>query len=455
VVGGPFLQLVLAGGDPVVPAAAADPSFLFLAQRGGVAMLVGLLVGAEREYSHTEKEQLFAGVRTFPIISLLGFVGALLGALSGSPLVFAAASIVFGLLIVASYVLTSFGEDKGATTEIAGLIVYFLGALCWYANDDQIKFASAAAVAATLLLSMREAIHGVVAKFEREDIYATLKLAVVTLIVLPLLKEEDYGPYQAFNPYRTWKYVVLIASISFAGYVAMKVVGTRKGVGLTGIFGGLSSSTAVAIAFSRKSREEPRLARSFASAIVLASTIMFPRLLFFVTVACPPLLDRLWKPVALLTATGVVMSGLLYFHSEKDDKAGEGVKLKNPFELWSAVKFGMVLAVIGFVSRFAFAEFGERGLSLAGALMGLADADGFAVPTANQGQRLVEGAGGDAAAVPFLATAASAILLAMIANTVVKGGLTVTLGAKELRRYTVPAFAAMAVVGVLAAFLLA
>lgn len=439
------MGLLLAQGDAAAAAARAV-GFEDLAMRGGIAMLVGLLVGAEREYSHSDKEQLFAGVRTFPIIALLGFVAALLGSLSGSPLVFAGASLGFAALVVASYVLTSLGEDKGATTEIAAFIVYFLGALCWYCGKDQLFLASAAAVAATVLLSMREAIHGVVGRFEKADIFATLKLGVVTLIVLPLLKDEDSGPYGAFNPYRTWKYVVLIASISFAGYVTMKMVGARKGVGLTGIFGGLSSSTAVTLAFSRKSLEEPRLSGTFASAIVLASTIMFPRTLVYAAGVWPALLPTLWKPVAILTATGLVAGAFLYFRGEKDEAAGEGVALKNPFELGSAVKFGLVLAVIGFASRWAYAEFGERGLSLAGAFMGMADADGFAVQVARQGTTGAPGA-------TFLAAATRAILLAMIANTVVKGGMTVALGSRELRRCTVPAFALMAAVGVAAALL--
>ncbi len=438
------LALLLAQAAPLQDAADAD--LTSIAQRGAVAMLLGLLVGAERQYSHTEKEQLFAGVRTFPLLALLGYTGGLLSTAAGSPLVFAGITAGVCALVVAAYVVTSLGEDKGATTEIAGLTVYFLGALCWYGNPDVVTFASAAAVAATVLLSMREAIHGVVGKFEKDDIFATLKLAVVTLIVLPLLPRKDVGPYDAFNPYDTWKYVVLIASISFAGYVAIKMVGARKGVGLTGIFGGLSSSTAVTIAFSRKSREEPRLAPSFASAIVLASTIMFPRTLFYAVGICPPLLDTLWRPVALLTATGTAVSAYLYFRNEKDAGAGEGITLKNPFELGSAVKFGIVLALIGFASRWAYAEFGARGYSLAGVLMGLADADGFAVQAARQGAQ-------EAAGSPFLAVATRAILLAMIANTVVKGVLTVTLGARELRRCTIPAFAAMAAVGAAAAFL--
>lgn len=443
--------LALAAGEGATPQDGEDP-FVALAQRGAIAMLLGLLVGAEREFSRTPKEVLFAGVRTFPLIGMLGFLAALL-AEGRSPLVFAIVSLAFGGLILASYVLTSLGEDKGATTEIAALTVYLLGALCFWQEE---RFASAVAVTATVLLSMREALHGFVARLDREDVFAALKLAIVTLVVLPLLPDRDYGPYDAFNPHRTWKYVVLIASISFAGYVSVKALGARRGIGLTGVFGGLASSTAVALAFSRKSREEPRLARSFAGAILLASTIMFPRVLAVAAVACPPLVERLWKPVALLTAAGVVASLLLQFGDRrgKGPEAAEGVSLRNPFELGSAVKFGLVLAAIGFVSRASFALFGEGGFLLASGLMGMADADGLAVQAAAQGRDLLDRAGGDTAAVPFLAVASTGIVLAMVANTAVKGALTVVLGDPSLRRYTLPAFVALSALGGVAAFLL-
>ncbi len=436
--------LLLLAAEETAPAADVSGAFVGLAQRGAIAMLLGLLVGAEREYSHTEKEQLFAGVRTFPLIGMLGFLGAFLADRGGDSLIFAVISLAFGGLILATYVITSMGEDKGATTEIAALTVYFLGALCFWGEE---RFASAVAVTATALLSMREALHGFVEKIDRDDVYAVLKLAIVTLVVLPLLPTGDYGPYGAFNPYKTWKYVVLIASISFAGYVAVKALGARKGIGITGLFGGLASSTAVAMAFSRKSREEPRLSRSFASAIVIASTIMFPRTLFYAAVACPPLLAMLWKPVAILTAVGVAASLVLHFHGETSEGGGEGVALKNPFELGSAVKFGIVLASIGFASRAAKALFGDGGFLLVSGIAGMADADGLAVQAANQGKDLLDASGGNPAAVPFLATASAGILLAMVANTVVKGGMTVAMGAPELRRYTVPAFGALALIG--------
>lgn len=195
------------------------------------------------------------------------------------------------------------------------------------------------------------------------------------------------------------------------------------------------------------------MARSFATAIVVASTIMFPRCLLVAAAACPPLLANLWKPVAVLCVVGGIASAVLHFGHAKDEHAAEGVKFKNPFELGSAVKFGFVLAGIGIVSRASHQLFGEQAFLLASVLMGMADADGFATQAAEQGKAALE-AEPAGTPVPFLATATTAIVLAMLANTVVKGSLTMTVGDPSLRRYTVPAFAAMVVVGLGAAFLL-
>jgi uncharacterized membrane protein (DUF4010 family) len=458
--------LLLAGGEApkaAAAAAAADP-FVHLAARGGVALLLGLLIGAEREHSHTAKEHLFAGVRTFPLISLLGFTAALLSTVAGSPLVFVAVAVVFGMLVTATYVVTSLGGDKGATTEIAGLTAFFLGALCHGGSDVHVQFASAAAVVAAALLSLREAIHGFVSKFEREDIYATLKLFIVTLIVLPLLPDRTYSfhdfeplrhleNFQILNPRSTWTYVVVLASISFAGYVAVKVVGARRGVGLTGFLGGLVSSTAVALAFSRKSREAPGQSRSLASAIVLASTVMFPRVFVVASGICPPLAGLLWKPCALLLASGLAAGFLLHRRSEENPGGADDVAFKNPFELGSAVKFGLLLAFISFASRAAYQLFKDEGYYVVSVLAGLADVDGISAQAASLGKEKVL-AVGDPALVPFLSTAATAIVLAMVSNTVVKGGLTLAIGAPQLRRHTLPAFGAMAVVGVLSALFL-
>ncbi|MCU0724366.1 MAG: MgtC/SapB family protein [Planctomycetes bacterium] len=445
---------------PGLLAAAVQEDFSSLARRGAVAVLLGLLVGAERQFSREEGEPLFAGVRTFPIIAMLGFAGALL-ADGRHPLILAAVLIGFGGLVVATYVVTSLRGDMGATTEISALVVILFGALCYHGYEG---FASALAVVATLFLSLRQALHRLVQKLVRDDVSAVLKLAIVTLIVLPLLPNENFGPYGAWNPYRIWKYVVLIAGISFAGYVAVKVFGAKKGIGMTGILGGLASSTAVALAFSKRSRDEPHMAREFAVAIVLASTIMFPRVLITAAVISPSLLTFLWKPIAVLTAAGLAASGILFLrHARTTAPSEEPVATKNPFELGSAIKFGVFLALIFLVTRAAQDQFQEKGLYAASILAGLTDVDAITVQSSNDVRDRVTAARNaeeqdrreaEERARQAMGTAVTAIVLAMMSNTAVKCGMTVAAGSKELRRYTIPSFGAMIVLGLLSAFLL-
>jgi uncharacterized membrane protein (DUF4010 family) len=410
-----------------------------LAQRASVALLLGLLVGVERERNRKPGEEQFAGIRTFPLIGLLGFLAAL-AAEGRSPLVFAALALGFSALVVASYVMTALAGEKGATTEVAAFLVFVSGALCCW---GQVAFASAAGVIAALLLSMRQALHGLVARLVPEDLFAALKLALITVVILPLLPDRAMGPYGAWNPHSLWRYVVLIAALSFAGYVAARAFGARRGVLLAGALGGLTSSTAVALAFSRRSREESALARPLASGILLASTIMFPRVLVIAAAVHPPLLGRLAAPTAAVTLAGLVAC-LVLLRSQGEPGEADVLQRGNPLELGQALRFGVLLAAIFLVSRWAYATFRTGGLYVASLLAGTTDVDAITVQAASQAKE----SGNEA----FVPVAVTAILLAALSNTAVKGGLTVAVGAPALRRLTLPAFLFVLAVGLGAAF---
>jgi uncharacterized membrane protein (DUF4010 family) len=441
-------------------------SFESLAVRGGIAMLLGLLVGTERQRSRHKGDRLSAGIRTFPIIGLLGFAAALGADAAGSPIVYASIALGFASIVVTSYVLDARRGHLGFTTETAALLVFVLGSLCHWQLE---LVAAGGAILATLLLSLKARLHGLARRVSREDLYATLKLAVVTVIILPLLPDRDMGPFGAWNPFRLWVYVVLIAAVSFAGYVAVRVVGARRGIALTGLLGGLVSSTAVALAFSRRSREEPRLAGPLAAAIVLASTIMFPRVLIVATVIHPEMAVRLWIPVTLMTLAGIAAGWVLNRRSPEEAGRGtEAVVLRNPFEMESAVKFGVFLAVLFVASRAAYDTWQEKGLYATSVMAGLTDVDAITVQNASDARDLLVRARTDSTgaedgslaapeasvsmkqAAEFQPVAATCIILAMLANTLVKGALTVVTGSPELRRRTVPSFAALLVAGFLA-----
>lgn len=404
-------------------ASAPSDSILELFQKAAVSLLVGALVGLERERSQDEKQRLFAGIRTFPLIGLLGFLSALLGA-AFAQWILGVVAAGFIALVLVSYYFEARGGSYGGTSEVAAVIVFVLGALIY---EEFYAVAIASSVVLTLFLSLKQPLHRLIGHVQEEDIYATLKFAIITAIVLPVLPDTTIGPLDVLNPRQVWYMVVLIAGISFAGYVLVKVFGSRKGLSLTGMMGGLVSSTAVTLSFSQKSREAPELGKTFASAIVLACTIMYPRILIEIAVVNQSLLAHMWVLVVILTASGLAATALLLFGKRKQTTSE--VKLKNPFELMSAIKFGLIFAVILFVSKAAQQYLGSGGVYLAAGLAGLTDVDAITLSMANLAKdSLTED------------TAAIAILIAVVANTVVKAGIAFTLGAPALRRYTLPGF---------------
>jgi len=402
--------------------------------RFGVALVLGILVGLEREYSG-ESGHHFGGIRTFAFISLLGCASAMIATeyvIWFLPLAF----IALAAMVLASYVIISEEGDIGLTTEITSLLVFICGALVYW---GYLELGAALAVIVTLFLSLKVKLHALAARISQEDILAALKFAIITVIILPILPNRTYGPLDVLNPYNIWLMVVFISGVNFIGYVLVKVLGSQHGIGLTGLLGGLVSSTAVALSFSQRSQEEPILGRDFALAITVASTTMFPRVLFEVYILNQALAYSLLAP--LLAAAGVGLAACLYlWFSSRSHERGE-VSVSNPFELGPAIQFGLLFAIILFVSKAAQVYVGETGVYLSSVLAGLTDVDAIALSMA----RL---AGADVSYI----VAARAVTLAALSNTLVKGGIAVSLGSASLRRYILPIFGAVLVVGIIVAF---
>ncbi|RLE28666.1 MgtC/SapB family protein, partial [Candidatus Acetothermia bacterium] len=315
---------------------------LTLFSRFGLALAIGLLVGLEREYSQGEGN-LLAGARTFALISLLGAGTALLGEAVASPWPLVAAFLLVGGLVATGYLMAARVGRVGLTTEMAALVTFATGALCLH---GYISLAAALGVATAVLLSLKLEVRELVSRLSRQDVYATLKFAVITAIVLPLLPARTYGPppLNVLSPRDVWLMVVFISGIGFLGYVLIKLVGPRRGIGLTGLLGGLVSSTAVTLSFSQRARKAPSLSRALALAISLSWTVMFVRVLIEATVVGDQLAEALWPPIL---ASGAV--GLLYclFLLLSERPAGrEEVSFSAPFELGPAVKFGLLYALI-------------------------------------------------------------------------------------------------------------
>ncbi|MGD8624564.1 MAG: DUF4010 domain-containing protein [Anaerolineae bacterium] len=407
--------------------------------RFAIALLIGGLIGLEREFARQQEEvKAFAGIRTFPLIGLLGCTAALLSDLAGS-WTFGLFVILVGLLVAIAYAIDAVQGRVGLTSEMAAVVVFVCGGLAYW---DYLELAAALGVVTFGFLTLKIQLHHLVGHISSEDLYATLKFAIISLIVLPVLPNEAYGPppFDAFNPYKTWLMVVFISGISFAGYVLIKVVGSRRGIGLTGLLGGLVSSTAVTLSFAERSEEHPDLSRPFALAITLAWTMMFGRVVVEVAVLNRALLDIVWLPLAAAMAAGLVFC-VYYYLAQRTAEESE-VKLANPFELGPAIKFGLLYAVILVIAKAAQFYFQDAGVYAASAVAGLTDVDAITLSMAE-----LSGAQGSVS----LPTAGRAVMLAAIANTLVKGGIALGAGSRGLRRALLPPLAAMLVTAIVVA----
>lgn len=400
--------------------------------RFGVALVIGFLVGLQREYSHGGQDrEIFAGVRTFALAGLLGGVAALGADQLATPWVFVGLLASLGGLLIAAYYLSSQQGDHGLTTELALLLTACCGALSYWGH---LQLTAALAVAITALLSFKPELHALARRITREDIYATLKFAAITIIVLPLLPDRSVAPppFDVLNPHKIGTLVVFISGISFLGYVLFQIVGARRGIGLTGLLGGLVSSTAVTLSFAQRSRQEPALSRLYALAITVAWTIMFGRVLVIVAVLNAALLAVVWPPLLAGIVAGLGYCAYLYL--AREDGAATDLQLTNPFELRPALVFGLIYTGILLVATVLPTYLGNAGLYLSSLLAAVVDVDAITLSLAD----LSAGSG-----VVSLRSAALAVALAAVTNTVVKGGIVVVAGAPALRRAMIPSLALM------------
>jgi len=416
-----------------------------LFSRFGAALAIGVLIGLQREYAYGDpEEELFAGVRTFALIALLGATGALIADELASPWGFIGLILPLGGLLVVAYFVNAWQHGgTGMTTEMATILALAAGALCYW---DYLALAAAVGVVTTALLSLKPEMHAFAQRITREDIYATLQFAVITVIVLPVLPNRDFGPppFDVLNPYEVWLMVVLISGISFLGYVMIKLVGPRQGISLTGVLGGIVSSTPVTLSFAQKSQEEERLGSSFALAIIVAWSMTFVRVLVEVVTINRALFGVLWPPLVAASAVGLGYGGYLYL-SQRPPEEAEEVAFSNPFELGAALKFGLLFAVVLLVSKAASLYAGDVGVYLSSFIAGLPDADAVTLSMAR-----LSGAQGGLS----LRTGTRAIVIGAMANTLAKGGIVLVTGSAQLRRAILPGMVLILTAGIGVAFIL-
>lgn len=404
--------------------------------RLGVALAIGLLLGLERGWEGRDlaEGERIAGFRTFGLIGLFGGLAATLSAEIGYLIV------VAGLLAVAiAFGISQWHElkrdpDLSITTHVAALIAFGLGAL---AGTGRMFAAVSVAIVVALLLGVKPEMHRFLQRIERSELLATLRLLLISVVILPILPNRTLDPWHALNPYQLWWMVVLVAGISYVGYFATRLIGERKGVLVTAVLGGLVSSTATVLSLSRRAREQPKNANLFVSGMLAATATMFPRTLLIASVVAPALLPVLAAPLlsaAVAAAIASAMTARVKAHPEPSQSAV--TPHANPLDLKTALQFAVVLAIVMVLSRALKAWAGDPGLFALSAISGLVDVDAVTLSLASMV------GGSDTTTL----VAMTSIVIASVVNTLVKPAIAMAVAGWAVGiRLLVPLLAVIAV----------
>lgn len=394
-----------------------------------IALGIGLLLGLERE----RKEDSIAGIRTFPLIAIFGTVCAQLGLVFGGWIVAAGLLALAALLIFANHVKIKNGDaDPGLTTEIAALALFGVGALL-VVESLMVGVVVGAAIA--VLLHLKTPMHRFAGKIGERDMRAIMIFVVLTLIVLPILPNQDMGPYGVWNPFKIWLMVVFIVGISLGGYLGYKLFGAKAGTILGGIIGGLISSTATTVSFARRSAVQAALAPLGTLVVMIAACISLVRVIVEIAVVAPGSVLEMALPIGVLLLVCVGITGLLYPRGQSAQSRMPAQT--NPAELSSALIFGGLYALVLLAVAAAQDHFGAAGLYVVGVISGLTDMDAITLSSA----QLVHAGNLEAS------TAWRVVLVAAMANFVFKLGIIAFLGSRALLVRTALAFVVVLVCG--------
>ena len=406
----------------------------------GIAILLGALVGIEREKHREErkaKTEQAAGLRTFILLATFGACAGWLSRTSGSNWVLAAGVLIAGAFVVAGYVVTTRGQTQslGLTTEIASLVVFLLGAIVTLGGSE---IAIGLAVVTTAVLAYKDPMHGFVKKLGWNDVYSGLQLLIATFVALPLLPDKPIDPWGALNPYQLWLLVILISGLSLVGYALTRWLGPGKGALITGFAGGLVSSTAVTVSFSREARTNPENTTAFASGILVAWAIMFVRVLVIVGVVNRTLLGPLLVPFVAVAAVAAGAAALLFYRRSmkaRPANAQKDIHVANPFSVASAAKFAAFFAVVLVAVKIAQEHFSSGGVYAVAVLAGLTDVDAITLSMSELARHGEVG------------VAVVAIVIAALVNTVVKCAIAFVVGGVSLGKPLLWATIAMLAAG--------
>ena len=396
----------------------------------GEALAIGLLIGVERYKDRAPGEQKSAGMRTFTVVALLGAVCGLLEHPGFALMTFGALT---ALLILGYY--RHAGASLGLTTEVAALLTFWLG---FMVHSYESLAISTGIVTAVLLASKRSLHNFVKERVSEIEFYDTLKFLAVVFVVLPLLPNRNIGPYQFFNPVQAWMLIILVSTISYSGYVLIRVLGSRRGLEISALVGGLVSTTAVTMSLAERARKAPRSSRICGVAGVMANAMQFPRLLLLVWLVDGGLGMFMAVPLLGMCAVGMLGAWILArAHKTEAEEPAVELLVQNPYSLMPALKFGFFFVGIFLLARVATVEMGEQGIYLTSAVAGLGDASAISLSAA----KLV---GAGSLSVP---AASVAILIAVTMNALLKWVLALVNGNRDLAFWLGGGFATMLATG--------
>lgn len=400
-----------------------------------VTVGVGLVLGLEREFSQfSEKVEIFAGVRTFTLVALLGFLTALLS-FTFTYWFFIFSFFCVVCIVAISYWVSAHKGSIGGTTEFATILTFLIGALILIGT---INASLALTVIIVVLLSLKVKLRTIIGQLTQNELYAFIRFVIIALLILPFLPNIYYGPFNVINPREVGWVIVLTSGFGFVGYVLMKFLGTNKGILLTSILGGLISSTVVTFTFSRKSSETPSLSQNFAVGIFAAATIMIIRVVLWVYIFNSQLLKGLLLPLSVIFLTAIGVTYYFYRMQPTKKTFKEKIPLGDPLNIKNAAFFGILYTGILILVSYASATYGTKGIYISSIISALTDIDAITISVS----KLV------GSTINYL-TAQNSILLATLSNTVMKTGITIFTGSKALKKYVIIGYGFIFIAGII------
>lgn len=395
---------------------------------------IGFVIGLEREFSnYIENEEVFAGIRTFTLVALLGFLTAFLG-ISYTNWIFIAGFLSVVFMVGLSYWVSSNKGNIGGTTEFATIVTFLLGALILIGN---INAGLALTVITVVILSLKVKLRIIIGQITQKEIYALIRFVVIALLILPFLPNTYFGTFNVINPKEIGWIIVLTSGIGFVGYMLIKFLGADKGILFTSIFGGLVSSTIVTYTFSKKSKETPELSRNFSVGIFAATSVMIIRMVLLVWVFNRPMLNALIEPLIIIFLTTIGVTFYCYKKQITNPILNNKLALGTPLNIKNAIFFGAFYIGILLLISYSNREYGENGIYFSSAISAFTDIDAIAISVSKLGGTSIK-----------LITAQNAIIIATLANTVSKIGIAVWTGSSEFKKYVLIGYGIIFISGI-------